>query len=84
MTIDNQIHNVANTLQNEYFVWQEFVDIVGQGRAAEQYAWYYAEMQLYVILEKVTGAFCFIKARSPREAWQKLIDQIYGQGDDND
>lgn len=77
MTIDTQIQNVAYTLTKQDFGWRDFDSYISNPESAKDYGWYYSESEQYVVIDKRTKAFYFIKARSPQEAWAVLVNKLW-------
>lgn len=54
--------------------WKDF-NIAGY--TDPYFDYYYAESELYLIRNKASGSIYFVKAKSPAEAWQLLIEALY-------
>lgn len=74
--IDKKIQEVADFLTSDKVLWQNFDNYIKGDEAMElsarHFCWYYAEDELYVIKHVQFRAFYFVKANSPKKAFDKF------------
>ena len=66
--IDEKIHQVS-----EFFKNCKFENIEPYINKKSVYEFYYAENELYVLRTKYSKEYSFIKAKSPKEAYEKML-----------
>lgn len=74
MQQDINIQLAANALERAR--WHSCQD---EGAPNDKFDWYYAENKIYVIRNKAMKSYNFIRAKSPKEAWEKLEKQFLSQ-----
>lgn len=67
MSVDEHIHELHKQLDK--MLWRDFDN-------EEQYEWYYAENNLYLLRYKPTGELAFIKGKSPDSALKTLENKV--------
>lgn len=67
MNADSVIQTIFSTFKN--IRWRECDE-------NQNYEWYYAEDCHYVIRNKITSAYWFIKAKSPNSAFEIVMKKI--------
>lgn len=69
MQNDSNIQEIFKTLKN--VTWRDC-------ETNDKFEWYYAENMLYVIHEKESNAYWFVKSKSPNSAYEVVIKKIGG------
>ena len=67
---DGKLHEAESVLKD--VKWNAFPD----SRVHARFEWYYAENQLYVIHDKETDAYSFVRERSPAKAVEHVKKNI--------
>ena len=67
MNVDTTIRNVFKEMKS--ILWRAF-------EQNERFAWYYAEDCHYVVKDTKTGAYFFIKGKSPDSVYETLMKKI--------
>ena len=69
MQIDSIIQTLFTSLKN--IKWRNFDN-------DNRLEWYYAESMCYVVHDKTSNAYYFIKAKSPINAYDTAYKKVYG------
>ena len=70
---DEAIHELFRADEEKNVKWNFFPNI---GLCEAYYLWYYAENRLYIIKDCMTNGLYLIEARSPTEAFKKLVARL--------
>ena len=71
--IDASIHKLYRAMKANDIKWNDFPSI---GLCESYYLWYYAEDRLYIIKDCMTDMIYLVEARSPIEAFKRLVARL--------
>lgn len=78
---------IKELTSGHFFLWRECSDYI-DNEYAQLYSFIYVENETYVLKHKKYNDFAFVNARSPKEAFEKLMkkyeEAIYEQQLDED